>query len=219
MRAKLIPNSDSLQRHLARHGDVFKPAPSGRSKRACLACRAGKVKCDGNDKCSTCVKKCIDCKYRQEDQASEEPNEQQQRQPADSTPNEQVESDGDAVMILGIPGAALPTATPIQSVPEVRRVSDVFKLPGPTGLVDCKFSNLYYSWGKKARTLANYSAFKGLLLKSSQTSPQKSKNQQTRLLRSISTNTSHIFITAGPSSIGLPSKLRMKIHLWYHRQR
>ena len=40
---------------------------SGRSRHACLACRAGKVKCDGNDICSKCARKGIECKYGQDD--------------------------------------------------------------------------------------------------------------------------------------------------------
>jgi Fungal Zn(2)-Cys(6) binuclear cluster domain/Fungal specific transcription factor domain len=64
----LIYNSDSLLRHLAKHGNVFKPNPSGRSKRACITCHAGKIKCDGNEKCSTCLKKGLECKYRAQDE-------------------------------------------------------------------------------------------------------------------------------------------------------
>ncbi|KAE9364431.1 hypothetical protein N431DRAFT_388527 [Stipitochalara longipes BDJ] len=60
--------SDSLLRHLAKHGSVFKPNPSGRSKRACVTCHAGKIKCDGNEKCSTCLKKGIECRYRAQDE-------------------------------------------------------------------------------------------------------------------------------------------------------
>ncbi|PMD37524.1 hypothetical protein L207DRAFT_77233 [Hyaloscypha variabilis F] len=60
--------SDSLLRHLAKHGSVFKPNPSGRSKRACITCHAGKTKCDGNEKCSTCLKRGIDCRYRTQDE-------------------------------------------------------------------------------------------------------------------------------------------------------
>ena len=65
-----MPNlsSDSLLRHLAKHGSVFKPNPSGRSKRACITCHASKIKCDGNEKCSTCIKKGLECKYRAQDE-------------------------------------------------------------------------------------------------------------------------------------------------------
>jgi hypothetical protein len=64
----LILSSDSLLRHLAKHGNVFKPNPSGRSKRACITCHAGKTKCDGNEKCSTCLKKGLECRYRTQDE-------------------------------------------------------------------------------------------------------------------------------------------------------
>ncbi|PVH76532.1 hypothetical protein DL98DRAFT_425363 [Cadophora sp. DSE1049] len=128
--------NDSLQRHLARHGEVFKPAPSGRSKRACLACRAGKIKCDGNETCSTCVKKGIECKYRLEDQATDETNEQRQHDTPESRQTESMEMDGDSIM--AIDGAAvLPsTTTQLPQTTEDRKVSEVFKLHGPTGLVD-----------------------------------------------------------------------------------
>lgn len=64
----LILYSDSLLRHLAKHGNVFKPNPSGRSKRACITCHAGKIKCDGNEKCATCRKKGLECRYRTQDE-------------------------------------------------------------------------------------------------------------------------------------------------------
>ena len=64
--------SDSLLRHLGRHGDVFKPKMPARSKRACNYCHTSKIKCDGNVQCSACLKKGIECKYGQED-ASQAP--------------------------------------------------------------------------------------------------------------------------------------------------
>ncbi|KAG9244516.1 hypothetical protein BJ878DRAFT_421194 [Calycina marina] len=57
--------SDSLQRHLATHGDAFRPKPSNRSKHACVACRLSKAKCSGDERCSTCKKKGLVCKYEQ----------------------------------------------------------------------------------------------------------------------------------------------------------
>lgn len=60
------PCSDSLHRHLARHGESFKPS-STRSKSACLACHAAKIKCDGDKQCHNCVKKGVECKYRPND--------------------------------------------------------------------------------------------------------------------------------------------------------
>jgi hypothetical protein len=60
-------NSDSLQRHLGLHGEEFKPSPSGRSKRACVVCRASKIKCTGEEPCPRCRKKGIDCEYDQSD--------------------------------------------------------------------------------------------------------------------------------------------------------
>ena len=58
-----ISNSDSLQRHTIKHATATEPNPSGRSKRACLTCRTGKVKCNGNEICSRCIKKGINCQY------------------------------------------------------------------------------------------------------------------------------------------------------------
>lgn len=62
----LFPFSDSLHRHLARHGESFKPS-SSRSKSACLSCHAAKIKCDGDKQCQNCVKKGVECKYRSND--------------------------------------------------------------------------------------------------------------------------------------------------------
>jgi hypothetical protein len=61
----IILFSDSLQRHLLIHGESYKPSPSGRSKRACAACHHSKIKCDGNQRCSKCIKKGIECVYDQ----------------------------------------------------------------------------------------------------------------------------------------------------------
>jgi hypothetical protein len=58
-------HSDSLHRHLLRHGDEFKPTPSGRSKKACITCHKGKIKCDGNQPCSKCASKGSECRYEQ----------------------------------------------------------------------------------------------------------------------------------------------------------
>jgi hypothetical protein len=58
--------SDSLHRHLVRHGEEFKPTPSGRSKKACVACHKGKIKCDGNQPCSKCASKGSECVYEQQ---------------------------------------------------------------------------------------------------------------------------------------------------------
>jgi len=58
-------NSDSLQRHMIRHGNL--PTPSGRSKRACVTCHASKIKCDGDQSCSRCLKKGVKCIYDQQD--------------------------------------------------------------------------------------------------------------------------------------------------------
>jgi hypothetical protein len=79
---------DSLQRHVILHGDLFKPAPSGRSKRACLACRSGKIKCDGNEQCATCFRRGIECKYREQDEdaSMDEPSEPRQRQKSSHNP-------------------------------------------------------------------------------------------------------------------------------------
>ncbi|CZR56525.1 uncharacterized protein PAC_06414 [Phialocephala subalpina] len=59
--------NDSLQRHVVKHGAEYKQNPSGRSKRACIVCRAGKTKCDGGEPCAKCAKRGIDCQYGQED--------------------------------------------------------------------------------------------------------------------------------------------------------
>ncbi|CAG8981978.1 hypothetical protein HYALB_00004844 [Hymenoscyphus albidus] len=63
--------SDSLQRHILRHGDEYKPTPSGRSKRACITCHKGKIKCDGNQPCAKCASKGIDCNYNRQSPAGE----------------------------------------------------------------------------------------------------------------------------------------------------
>ena len=68
-----------MKRHIVRHGDSFKPGPSGRSKRACVACHASKTKCDGNDRCSRCVKKDIECKYEQQEIDPQDANVMKQR--------------------------------------------------------------------------------------------------------------------------------------------
>lgn len=88
----LLLRSDSLLRHLSRHGDTFKPNPSGRSKRACISCHAGKIKCDGNQRCSKCLKRGIECRYRQEDfdLVGDAPEDTQQR-PVFSTSNMEIE--------------------------------------------------------------------------------------------------------------------------------
>jgi hypothetical protein len=62
-------SSDSLQRHRLRHRDWPKPSPSGRSKHACVACHASKIKCDGSRPCSRCLKKGLgECRYELTDQ-------------------------------------------------------------------------------------------------------------------------------------------------------
>lgn len=48
---------------------------SGRSKRACVACHAGKSKCDGKQSCSRCIKRGIECKYPSLDDADPDPEE------------------------------------------------------------------------------------------------------------------------------------------------
>ncbi|KAH7324042.1 hypothetical protein BKA65DRAFT_407375 [Rhexocercosporidium sp. MPI-PUGE-AT-0058] len=133
--------NDSLQRHLARHGDAFKQNPSGRSKRACFACRTGKIKCDGKDNCSTCVKKGIECKYRTEDQTVDKLHEQQQNQSPEAMPKakDSTEPDVDVVMDVEMSEPVAPTATPSQQVSEAPKVPEVFKLSGPSGLVDWSF--------------------------------------------------------------------------------
>lgn len=59
--------SDGLQRHLASHGEEFKPKTL-RSKRACVACHASKIKCSGAEPCLRCAKKDVECVYSQKDQ-------------------------------------------------------------------------------------------------------------------------------------------------------
>ncbi|KAB8295902.1 hypothetical protein EYC80_008723 [Monilinia laxa] len=60
---KAFSRSDGLQRHLGSHGQQFKK-PTGRIRRACSSCHSSKIKCDGNEPCSRCVKKRIPCGYR-----------------------------------------------------------------------------------------------------------------------------------------------------------
>jgi hypothetical protein len=60
--------SDSLQRHLiTRHSDSSKQNQPKQSIRACVACHTSKIKCDGNEQCSRCLKKGIYCKYNKQD--------------------------------------------------------------------------------------------------------------------------------------------------------
>ncbi|TVY14195.1 Krueppel-like factor 11 [Lachnellula arida] len=84
---------DSLQRHLARHGDDYKPSPSGRVKRACITCHKGKSKCDGDQPCSRCHSKGAVCRYEQVEQQNRTP-------PPPNPPLDVVESGG----IRRIPG-------------------------------------------------------------------------------------------------------------------
>lgn len=63
-RTDILCYSDSLQRHFTRHGSSVISRPSGRSKHACVACHASKIKCDGSNPCSACMKKDPNgCKY------------------------------------------------------------------------------------------------------------------------------------------------------------
>ncbi|TVY43912.1 hypothetical protein LOCC1_G003520 [Lachnellula occidentalis] len=59
-----LHNSDSLQRHVIRHGATFAHIPLGRAKRACFNCRVSKLKCDRNNPCFSCVKKGVQCKFQ-----------------------------------------------------------------------------------------------------------------------------------------------------------
>lgn len=134
-------NSDSLLRHLAKHGNVFKPTPSGRSKRACVTCHAGKTKCDGNERCATCVKKGIECRYRKQDggvQASISPIE-----PIE--PVDQVTWQGSASSrssaeeqepSLSSSNQAAPSASNTHSQPQSLTSVSQFRAPNVRGLVD-----------------------------------------------------------------------------------
>jgi len=59
-----IHNSDSLQRHVVKHGATFRQIPSVRAKRACFNCRVSKSKCDKNDPCFSCIIKGVQCKFQ-----------------------------------------------------------------------------------------------------------------------------------------------------------
>ncbi|EKD13377.1 hypothetical protein MBM_08460 [Drepanopeziza brunnea f. sp. 'multigermtubi' MB_m1] len=131
--------NDSLQRHLARHGDAYKPTPSGRSKRACIPCRAGKIKCDGNDNCATCIKRSIECVYRPEDQVADAENQSHGRtSPLNSAALPgcmEVDEQTTTRALLGqIPTERAPLE--LKTTTEARKESEAFKLTGPTGLVD-----------------------------------------------------------------------------------
>lgn len=45
------------------HSDVLTPQLPKKTKRACIACRRGKNKCDGEAKCSACIRKDLECRY------------------------------------------------------------------------------------------------------------------------------------------------------------
>jgi len=45
---------------------------SKKTRRACVACRKGKNKCDGDARCSTCVKRDIECHYENKHDGEEE---------------------------------------------------------------------------------------------------------------------------------------------------
>ncbi|CAL3970269.1 unnamed protein product [Diplocarpon coronariae] len=131
--------NDSLQRHLVQiHGDAYKPGPSGRSKRACISCRTLKTKCDGNDHCTTCKKKGIECRYRPENQIvdGQSPAEQQTESPSGEPP-EPMDVDQSSMSRVSSDCVSRDTAaTQIHEEPPRRSVPDTFNLTKPTGLVD-----------------------------------------------------------------------------------
>jgi hypothetical protein len=152
-----LPNlsSDSLLRHLAKHGSVFKPNPSGRSKRACITCHAGKIKCDGNEKCSTCIKKGLECKYRSQDEiqssaspvdgedhmtwqdlTSQRSSEKEQEQP--SMLNRDMETFGTPTLQISASTGTSKRGSISNGNPRTLPLASfsLFKAPNVTGLVD-----------------------------------------------------------------------------------
>jgi hypothetical protein len=140
-------------RHLAKHGSVFKPNPSGRSKRACITCHAGKIKCDGNEKCSTCLKKGLECKYRTQDEiqssaSTPERGEQMAWQDStspsakeherSSTSNTDTGTSGNSSQIQPVSeGAATGTSTTSSNLKPFPFTSpSLFRAPNVNGLVD-----------------------------------------------------------------------------------
>ncbi|KAH8168400.1 fungal zn(2)-Cys(6) binuclear cluster domain-containing protein [Sarocladium implicatum] len=58
---KSFTRNDLLRRHATLHG--AKEAPTPRRSKACNACHESKVKCEGGERCSLCVKRGIVCSY------------------------------------------------------------------------------------------------------------------------------------------------------------
>jgi hypothetical protein len=148
-------SSDSLLRHLAKHGSVFKPNPSGRSKRACITCHAGKIKCDGNEKCSTCIKKGLECKYRAQDEiqssaspvdgkdhvtwqnsTSQRSSGKEQEQPSMS--NRDMETFGNPTLQVSASTETSERGSISNDSPRILPLasSSLFRAPNVTGLVD-----------------------------------------------------------------------------------
>lgn len=49
------------------HSDVLTVALPKKTRRACIACRRGKNKCDGEARCSNCIRRDIECRYHRDD--------------------------------------------------------------------------------------------------------------------------------------------------------
>ncbi|KAJ5338062.1 hypothetical protein N7452_004790 [Penicillium brevicompactum] len=60
--------SDTLRRHVWQHHGIKKP--SARAQRACESCRATKSRCQGDQPCSECLRRGIECSFK--DQRDEE---------------------------------------------------------------------------------------------------------------------------------------------------
>jgi len=57
--------SDILRRHIARHNSSARA--TARNGRACDGCHSSKIKCEGGQPCSPCIKRGIECKFERDE--------------------------------------------------------------------------------------------------------------------------------------------------------
>ncbi|PBP23388.1 hypothetical protein BUE80_DR005965 [Diplocarpon rosae] len=89
-----------------------------------MSCRTLKIKCDGNDQCTTGIKKGIECKYRPEHQVV---NEQRQTKSPNGGPPESMDIDQSSMSKI---------FTDLHQEPARRRAPGTFNLTKPIALSD-----------------------------------------------------------------------------------
>jgi len=57
--------SDILRRHIARHNSSARA--TARNGRACDGCHSSKIKCEGGQPCSPCIKRGVECKFERDE--------------------------------------------------------------------------------------------------------------------------------------------------------